>query len=371
VDIDVDIAVRALLDLNTPDAEHIRREGPDNGDVLPGTNHVRSQTPDAARTLLDLSTAGAKRIRSEDPGNEEELPGVKLSEEKKQEGRVRKVRKQKPTFAEVSALCQMNRKEVEQKLDCSTAHVTSLLRTNGIHHWHELRKAETNVPPATPQPDAWTFPNEDPHYDSTSIQAVVRRLHHAVLGEWLNQNASDRLLQACELLIRLQENRIVTFETPARDPSTNNLSPDVSIFGWAGVTVHSPEDLNVEVRKMIQADVGGVWKKANGKGPAELKNPTWVMYELFRKIGVKPGQRKPAENDPGNKDMLHHKKWEFRNDESFRKGRRRLAKSFKTCPEKGGRERKRTRRAEPVLPVAGPQHANGPTGVSSQANATG
>jgi hypothetical protein len=65
------------------------------------------------------------------------------------------------------------------------------------------------------------------------------------------------------------------------------------------------------------------------------------VYELFRKIGVKPLFRGPAEGDPGSSDMVYYKLWEFKNDDSFKLARQRLARSFHYCPERGGRERKR------------------------------
>jgi hypothetical protein len=65
------------------------------------------------------------------------------------------------------------------------------------------------------------------------------------------------------------------------------------------------------------------------------------LYELFRKIGVKPFCRGPAEGGPGSSDMVYHMLWEFKNDDSFKNARKRLARSFHYCPEKGGREWKR------------------------------
>ena len=54
-------------------------------------------------------------------------------------------------------------------------------------------------------------------------------------------------------------------------------------------------------------DQGGIWKKANGKYNQSLKNPTWGVYELFRKIGAKPRFRGPADTDPGKADMFYYK----------------------------------------------------------------
>jgi hypothetical protein len=71
------------------------------------------------------------------------------------------------------------------------------------------------------------------------------------------------------------------------------------------------------------------------------KKLTWCVYELFRKIGVKPRIRGPEARDPGKDDMVYYKEWQFVNGESFHTARKRLAKGFSYGPEKGGRERKR------------------------------
>lgn len=94
---------------------------------------------------------------------------------------------------------------------------------------------------------------------------------------------------------------------------------------------------------MIEEDHEGIWKKANGKYNRSLKNPTRGVYELFRNIGVKPRFRGPNDTDPGKEDMFYYNEWEFKDDNHFREAYKRLAKGYSYCPEKGGRERKRTK----------------------------
>jgi hypothetical protein len=77
-----------------------------------------------------------------------------------------------------------------------------------------------------------------------------------------------------------------------------------------------------------------------------LKNPSWGVYELFRKIGVVPRLRGPEVTDPGKHDMVYYKEWHFVNSHSFRTARLRLAKGYSYDPEKGGRERKRMKVGE-------------------------
>ena len=113
------------------------------------------------------------------------------------------------------------------------------------------------------------------------------------------------------------------------------------ILGWSELKVLNPSKLNKKIREMVEKDEGGIWKKANGKYNQSLKKPTWGVYELLRKIGVKPKLRGPIENDPGKEDMLYYKKWEFIDDDSFKIAYKRLAKGFSYCPDKGNRERKK------------------------------
>jgi hypothetical protein len=82
----------------------------------------------------------------------------------------------------------------------------------------------------------------------------------------------------------------------------------------AKLAVKDPAQLNKKIRKMVEDDLGGIWKKANGKYNQSLKNPTWGVYELFRKIGAKPRFRGPMDSDPGKSDMFYYKEWEFKDD---------------------------------------------------------
>jgi hypothetical protein len=104
--------------------------------------------------------------------------------------------------------------------------------------------------------------------------------------------------------------------------------------------VKVPEELNVRIREMVKLDLHGAWRKANGMHQKMLKNPTWSVYELFRKIGIRPRLRGSEARDPGKHDMVYYKEWSFVNGASFQTARIRLAKGYSYCPEKGGRERK-------------------------------
>jgi hypothetical protein len=117
--------------------------------------------------------------------------------------------------------------------------------------------------------------------------------------------------------------------------------PAGCVLGWRRLEVHLLLELRAHARAMVERDDGGVWKGANGKGGLALRNASWVFYELFRKIGVKPRGRGAAAGDPGRLDMLYYEAWEFVNDTVFERARERLRKGFCFSPEAGGRARKR------------------------------
>jgi len=137
---------------------------------------------------------------------------------------------------------------------------------------------------------------------------------------------------------------IMTNETKVITSTKVNKKMLNCVLGWNRLLVSDPLALNKKIHKMIEKDEGGFWKKANGKHNKELKNPTFGVYELLRKIGVKPGLRGPKETDPGKQDMLYHKQWNFKCDESFMNACQRLEKSYSYCPEKGKRDRKRSKK---------------------------
>jgi len=182
---------------------------------------------------------------------------------------------------------------------------------------------------------------ESVHPSPMDTDAVMKELEKAQSVGEINPNSSKRLKALHQLLHSCYEEGLLRYETPSHDPGSARLSPEACILGWSKLLVKEPKQFNLRIRQMVDEDKGGIWKKANGKYKQQLKNPTWGVYELFRKIGVKPRFRGPAEGDFGKQDMFYYKEWEFKNDESFKRARLRLAKGFSYCPEKGNRARKR------------------------------
>jgi len=108
----------------------------------------------------------------------------------------------------------------------------------------------------------------------------------------------------------------------------NPLPKTECLLGFETRHVADPKLLNDEIRSMIERDMGGTWKRSGGTYNQVLKHPTWGIYELFRKIGIKPRFRGPKDADPGKNDMFYYKEWTFIDDDSFRKARQRLRIGF-------------------------------------------
>jgi hypothetical protein len=153
----------------------------------------------------------------------------------------------------------------------------------------------------------------------------------------VNRNCRRRLEALRALLRQCEADGVVACQAAA--------IPDGCLLGWSRLQVHDPVALRTRVLAMIERDEGDVWRGANGKQRVTLRNPTWIVYELFRKIGCKPCGRAAPETDPGPLDKLHYRAFEFRNDAAFMRARKRMEAGYSYCPEKGQRERKRVKRA--------------------------
>jgi hypothetical protein len=172
--------------------------------------------------------------------------------------------------------------------------------------------------------------------------AVTAQLKKAEESGDINSNSCRRLEALHELLEKCEVDGIVAFEADTSSSKT-------CILGWSKMNVLYPAELNSRVREMVQIDLHGWWRKCNGMHDRVLKNPTWSVYELFRKIGIRPRLRGPDFTDPGKHDMVYYKQWSFVNGASFQTARIRLAKGYAYCPEKGGRERKIRRVGEKLV----------------------
>jgi hypothetical protein len=176
----------------------------------------------------------------------------------------------------------------------------------------------------------WSAWSGSPAMDPSAVTEQLRKAEES--GD-INSNSCRRLEALKELLGKCEVDGIVAFEVDASPAKT-------CILGWSKMMVKVPEELNVRIREMVKLDLHGWWRKCNGMQAKMLKNPTWSVYELLRKIGIRPRLRGSEARDPGKHDMVYYKEWSFVNGSSFQTARIRLARGYSYCPEKGGRERK-------------------------------
>jgi hypothetical protein len=101
-----------------------------------------------------------------------------------------------------------------------------------------------------------------------------------------------------------------------RDPKPENNC----VLGFKTIDVKQP-DFNLQLRELIKTN--NTWHVLGA--PRELKNPTWVVYELLRQIGVRPQKhcRGPKEHDPHPKDFMYATRYIF-SHELLHKNKHRL-----------------------------------------------
>jgi len=165
--------------------------------------------------------------------------------------------------------------------------------------------------------------NQEINLDDKYMEAIIKQLEIAENTGKIKPNSLNRLKILQYLINKSQKDGLVTCIISS---SKNNIC----ILGWSQLLVKEPLQFNIKIHEMIKQDYNGIWK--NGK--ESLKNSTWIVYELFRRIGVKPRSRGPINDDPGKHDMLYYKEWNFINDESFKIAHKRLAIGFSYCPSK-------------------------------------
>jgi hypothetical protein len=176
----------------------------------------------------------------------------------------------------------------------------------------------------------WIVWSGSPAMDPSAVTAQLKKAEAS--GD-INSNSCRRIEALHGLLTKCEVDGIVAFEVDASPAKT-------CILGWSKMDVRDAAELNSRIREMVQNDLHGWWRKCNGMQAKKLKNATWSVYELFRKIGIRPRFRGPEVTEPGKHDMVYYKEWSFVNGASFQTARIRLAKGYAYCPEKGGRERK-------------------------------
>ena len=149
---------------------------------------------------------------------------------------------------------------------------------------------------------------------------VPGQIKRAELYNEISNLTYKRLLMLYYLLIRCEKEGLVAMKTTdfndTRKISWFSTDAVNCILGFKELTVNDPRKLYDIILKIINENYGNIFPRDN----LNLRNRTWVVYRLFRDIGLKqdPESRGPKETDPGKEVMFYYYKWTFVNDISFR-----------------------------------------------------
>jgi hypothetical protein len=148
---------------------------------------------------------------------------------------------------------------------------------------------------------------------------VIEQLNIAKINGEISTKYHKRLYTILEKLIEYEKDGLITMKTKETIETNSWLSINAvnCILNFETLTLNDPKEFHDRIYKMIDDDNNGIWIiKKNYEMP---KNPTWAVYEMFRKIGLKPRSRGSQETDPGKSVMIYFKEWKFINNENFRK----------------------------------------------------
>ena len=147
------------------------------------------------------------------------------------------------------------------------------------------------------------------------INDVIELLNRAKEKGEICAMYHGRLYAILEKLYEYEKNGLITFKQTYTTEITNWCSINAvnCILNFSELTINDPDEFCKRINKMVTEDQRNIWKLADEKP----KNPTWIVYKLFRRFGLSPHSRGPNETVLNKKDMLYYKKWFFINDEHF------------------------------------------------------
>eukprot|EP00277_Geminigera_cryophila_P011939 CAMPEP_0179451924 /NCGR_PEP_ID=MMETSP0799-20121207/35937_1 /TAXON_ID=46947 /ORGANISM="Geminigera cryophila, Strain CCMP2564" /LENGTH=179 /DNA_ID=CAMNT_0021247587 /DNA_START=202 /DNA_END=741 /DNA_ORIENTATION=+ len=131
--------------------------------------------------------------------------------------------------------------------------------------------------------------------------------------------ALARIQQLHVLFLQLHSTNIVHLETSAthlhqgEQGVAGDTKESDSIFGFSKITVNEMDQFHLEVLLMVQNDVTKCWH-ANGR--PTLRQPTFVVYELLRQVGIHPvrgtcAQKGSSDAANGARDFLCYRQYAF------------------------------------------------------------
>jgi len=146
---------------------------------------------------------------------------------------------------------------------------------------------------------------------------VIEKLNRAIENGEISIKYYNRLYAIFKKLIEYEKDGLITIKTTVTTETNSWLSINAvnCILEFSQFIVNDTKEFYNRICKMIDDDNSGIWKKTFEKP----KNPTWIVYEMFRKIGLKPRIRGPNVTAPSKSVMIYYKEWNFVNNEHFRK----------------------------------------------------
>jgi len=104
--------------------------------------------------------------------------------------------------------------------------------------------------------------------DKINQAAVQRAIAAGAVFGHINENSRKRLLDVSVTLAACENMGIVSF-------TRNPLPRKECLFGFHQMIVSDLKTVNDEIRKMVERDLGRIWKKAGGSYSQTLKYPSW------------------------------------------------------------------------------------------------
>ena len=182
------------------------------------------------------------------------------------------------------------------------------------------------------------------------LPAVHRHERSYVAGETLDydvekNNLQHRIMSDGELdimtmrsrqqMLSLQNVLDTAYKESILRIFVNSMPMNNSLMGWSKIIVDNTLEFHTRVSAMITCDNAGIWRRFSGQNKKPLQNPTWVVYELFRRLGIKPRFRGLDATHVLKNDMFYHTEWTFRNDDSYTKAFQHCTVGFHTKRKRG------------------------------------
>jgi len=163
----------------------------------------------------------------------------------------------------------------------------------------------------------------------------------------MNDNSYRRLALFHQLLLDAEHAQELSISVASGSGGGGGRSAGWAncVVGFERVRVHQIAAFNARVRAMIHTDPEGVWKKVNGKKSSGLKLPTAPLYEVLRKIGVRPAGEREAGGAAGEEDRFWRGEWVYKPETMTWKTVERMHRGHEYSPSMTSAVRKKATKA--------------------------